>query len=231
MGLFDDFLKNAAKSIDNAIGNGSHQFTDLANKAVKAKEEAIGGNEDINTENNNTTENTNVEEKKIENESVAEALPSREVEAEEYGTPKRKISFSLSQDFIYQDADMDFPISFLYKPGGEDWKDYGFNANNINLYLSENIEIGSIVEEYKEKGTISDSWNLTPLNGKYLFKANKKFYNKVIYIYGFDRDFDNGKNNALIVEYPVDKKGTALESKLMKELDEVANTYTETILN
>ncbi|MBQ8923565.1 MAG: hypothetical protein IJ053_02105 [Lachnospiraceae bacterium] len=43
MGLFDNILKTAAKSIDNAIGNGSHDFTDLANKAFQAKDEAIYG--------------------------------------------------------------------------------------------------------------------------------------------------------------------------------------------
>ena len=43
MGLFDNILKTAAKSIDNAIGNGSHDFPDLANKAVQAKAEAIYG--------------------------------------------------------------------------------------------------------------------------------------------------------------------------------------------
>ena len=43
MGLFDNILKTAAQSIDKAIGNGSHDFTDLANKAFQAKDEAIYG--------------------------------------------------------------------------------------------------------------------------------------------------------------------------------------------
>ncbi|MBQ9609729.1 MAG: hypothetical protein IJV15_09845 [Lachnospiraceae bacterium] len=50
MGFFDNILKTAAKSIDNAIGNGSHDFSDLANKAFQAKEEAIYGTPSGNTD-------------------------------------------------------------------------------------------------------------------------------------------------------------------------------------
>lgn len=83
------------------------------------------------------------------------------------------------------------------------------------------------VEEYKEKGTFSGAIELTPLTGRYYFKAKKKYYEYMMYFYGLDCYEGSWENMGLCMVYPMEYVGTENEKKLMTVLDEVAESYTE----
>lgn len=84
------------------------------------------------------------------------------------------------------------------------------------------------VEEYKNGRKVSGVTDLTPLNGRFYFKAKKEYHGDMIYFYGFDRLGGFWQNNALGVVYPKAYVGTVDETKVMKMLDEIADSYTET---
>lgn len=84
------------------------------------------------------------------------------------------------------------------------------------------------VEEYKRGRTVTGAMDLTPLTGRFYFKAKKEYHGDMVYFYGLDRFDGFWQNNALGVVYPRAYVGTSDEIKVMKMLDEVADSYTET---
>lgn len=111
---------------------------------------------------------------------------------------------------------------------------YAPNKQNIDetakpyvAIFSENFAYQA-VEEYKRGRTVSGATDLTPLNGRFYFKAKKEYHGDMIYFYGLDRFNGFWQNNALGVVYPKSYVGTIDEMKVMKMLDEVAESYTET---
>lgn len=116
-------------------------------------------------------------------------------------------------------------ISMLntYAPNAE----YGDEGSYpyVAVHLDDSV-FGS-VKEYKDTGTFKGAQELTPLSGKFYFKAKKECYNNMMYFYGLDRCDGFWENNGLCVVYPKSYVGTENEVKLMKVLDEVAASYTE----
>ena len=84
------------------------------------------------------------------------------------------------------------------------------------------------VEEYKQSNTFKGAIDLTPLTGRFYFKAKKEYHGDMVYFYGFDRFDGFWQNNAFGVVYPRAYVGTVDETKVIKMFDEVVESYTET---
>ena len=83
------------------------------------------------------------------------------------------------------------------------------------------------VEAFKEKGTFPGAVDLVPLSGKFYFKAKKAYGDNMAYFYGLDRCDGFWINNGLCIVYPKSYVGTEDEIKVMKLLDDVADSYVE----
>lgn len=110
-----------------------------------------------------------------------------------------------------------------YAPGSE----YGEEGSYPYLAIQIDDSVYSAVEEFKEKGTITGALEITPLSGKFYFKAKIDYYGNIMYFYGFDRCDGYWKNSGLCMVYPKAYAGTENESKLLQVLDEAAESYRE----
>lgn len=95
----------------------------------------------------------------------------------------------------------------------------------IAIIMDDEIYCG--MEEFKENGIFSDAIEITPLDGKFYFKAKKEYYGDMMYFYGFDRCEGFWENSALCIVYPISYVGTQNEKTLINVLDEAARSYHE----
>lgn len=110
-----------------------------------------------------------------------------------------------------------------YAPGSE----YGEEGSYPYLAIQVDDSVYMAVEEFKEKGTITGALEMTPLSGKFYFKAKIEYYGDMMYFYGLDRCDGYWENSGLCMVYPKTYVGTENESKLMQILDEAAESYRE----
>ena len=111
-----------------------------------------------------------------------------------------------------------------YAPESE----YGEEGTYPYLSIQLDDSVYMAVEEFKESGTFTGAMELTPLSGKFYFKAKMEYYGYIMYFYGLDRCDDVWENNGLCMVYPKTYVGTENEKKLMQILDEAAESYSET---
>ena len=144
----------------------------------------------------------------------------------------------------YTDSDAEYEVKFFIDKVFESIDSPACEIEMLNAYApnKQNVVPGSkpyvaifsenfayeAVEEYKQSKTVKGAIELTPLNGRFYFKARKEYHGDMIYFYGLDRYDGFWQNNALGVVYPKCYVGTVDETKVMKMLDEVAESYTET---
>lgn len=83
------------------------------------------------------------------------------------------------------------------------------------------------VEEWKESGTVTGAVEITELSGPFYFKARMEYYEYLMYFYALDRCDGYWENNGLCMVYPKEYAGTENEMKLMRVLDEAADSYHE----
>ena len=95
------------------------------------------------------------------------------------------------------------------------------------LAIQMDNEVYCAVEEFKEKGMFTGALELTKLSGKFYFKAKMDYFGYRMYFYGMDRCDCYWINNGLCMVYPIAYVGTEEERKLMRVLDEAAESYRE----
>lgn len=82
------------------------------------------------------------------------------------------------------------------------------------------------IEEYREKETYSEAISFEKADGLFLFKANIKYYDMMMYFYAFEVEKETYTDeHGLCVCYPTEYVGTAEEEKLKSLLDEVAESF------
>ena len=80
-------------------------------------------------------------------------------------------------------------------------------------------------DEFLESGTVADAAEITPLEGKWLFKAKKACSYGMMYFYAFSSKDKELGHSALCMVYPAEYVGTENEAKLMSVLDAAAESF------
>ena len=108
-----------------------------------------------------------------------------------------------------------------YAPDGE----YGEEDSYPYLAIQCDDPVYAAVEEFKEGGAFTGALELTPLSGKFYFKAKMEYFGGLMYFYGMDCYEGYLENQGLCLVYPRTLAGTEAERKLMAMLDEAALSY------
>lgn len=153
-------------------------------------------------------------------------------------------SYHTVEEEEFAEGDSVYAISFRINDAFKEAKSHAAEVMMLNTYAPEDEfgdegeipyvaiqvddDVYEPVEEYKETGTFEGAIDITPLSGKFYFKAKKEYYGNIMYFYGLDRCDGFWENNGLCMVYPKSYVGTENEVKLMRMLDEAAESYTET---
>ena len=151
---------------------------------------------------------------------------SRIVQGTSFGDNDSEYTISFSLDESFKEAKShagEIEMLYTYAPGAE----YGEEDAYPCVAIQMDDKVYTAVSQFKEKGTFAGARELTPLTGRFLFKAKMDYYNYIMYFYGFDRLNGSWENNGLCMVYPKSYAGTANEAKLMRVLDEAAQSYNE----
>lgn len=152
-------------------------------------------------------------------------------------------SYHMAEDEIYGEDDGKYRISFRVNDAFKEAKSHASEVEMLHTYapadeygregevpclamLMDN-KVYYAVEEFKETGTFSGAMELTPLSGRFYFKAKMEYYGDIMYFYGLDRCDGFWENNGLCMVYQKAYVGTEQEKKLMQVLDEAAGSYQE----
>ena len=106
-------------------------------------------------------------------------------------------------------------------------RDYGEEGVRPYVAIQMDNFVYNAVEEFKASKTVKGAIELTPLEGKFYFKAKKAYCDDMMYFYGLDRCNGYWENQGLCLVYPKSYVGTAAEEQLIKMFDELAESYTE----
>lgn len=154
-------------------------------------------------------------------------LPSSHiVEAEEYGDDDSKYRITFRINDAFKEA-MSHAGEVMMLNTYALEEEYGEEGKLPYVAIQIDDGVYCSVEEYKESGTFDGAIEITPLSGKFYFKAKKEYYGDMMYFYGLDRCDGFWENNGLCIVYPKVYVGTENEVKLMRVLDEVAESYNE----
>lgn len=135
-----------------------------------------------------------------------------------------QISFQVNDSFRETQSHAgEVEMLHTYAPGSE----YGEEGSCPYLAMQVDDSVYMAVEEFKEKGTVTGALELTPLSGKFYFKAKIDYYGDIMYFYGLDRCNGSWENSGLCMVYPKAYAGTENEARLMQVLDEAAASYRE----
>lgn len=157
-------------------------------------------------------------------------------------------SFHMAEDEFFGDKKEDggyitYRMSFQVNDAFKEAKSHAAEVEMLHTYAPDSeygqegavpylaIQIDEIVYtavvEYKEKGTFTGAMELTPLSGKFFFRAKVDYYKDIMYFYGIDCCDGIMENSGLCMVYPKAYVGTENEAKLMQVLDEAAESYCE----
>lgn len=150
------------------------------------------------------------------------------------------------EDVVYGDGDSKYRISFKVNDAFKEANSHAGEVEMLNTYAPEDEygeegtypylaiqiddDVYSAVEEFKANGTVTGALDMTKLSGKFYFKAKIKYYDYIMYFYGMDRCDGYWENSGLCMVYPRAYAGTENETKLMKVLDEAAESYCEEMI-
>lgn len=143
----------------------------------------------------------------------------------------------------YGDDDAEYTVSFVIDDSFKELNSGAGEVIMLNVYSPEDDDVENVkypyiaiemdnqiynaVAEYKEKGTFTGAIDLTPLSGRFLFKAKMEYHGNMLYFYGLDRCEGFWENNGLCLVYQKQYVGTEYETTLMRLLDDVAASYKE----
>ncbi len=102
---------------------------------------------------------------------------------------------------------------------------YGEEGTVPYIALQFDDPVFCAVDEYKENGTFEGVIEISPLSGRFLFKAKQEYFNNMMYFYGFEEE--DGFAGLCLV-YPKEMVGTDDEFNLMQVLDEAAESFKQT---
>ena len=108
-----------------------------------------------------------------------------------------------------------------YAPGRE----YGTEGDLPYIARQVDDEVYCPIDEFLESGTVANATEITPLEGKWLFKAKKAYSYGMMYFYAFSSKDEELGHSALCLVYPVEYVGTENETKLMSVLDATAESF------
>lgn len=109
-----------------------------------------------------------------------------------------------------------------YAPNDE----YGEEGNVPYVAVQIDDMVYCAVEQYKESKTFDGAISIEPLEGKFMFKAKRDYYDNMMYFYGFEFENEEYLDQAgLCLVYPKEYIGSENEKKLMQTLDEVAKSF------
>ena len=134
------------------------------------------------------------------------------------------ISFSINDSFKEVESHAGEVIMLNTYAPGDEYEDEG-KIPYVAIQIDDSVY--EPVEEFKNTGTFKGAIEITPLSGKFYFKAKREYCGNIMYFYGLDRCDGFWKNNGLCMVYPKTYAGTENEVKLMRVLDEVAESYSE----
>lgn len=179
-----------------------------------------------------------------QNKKINRPADKAEDHAEEMAEPIVLLpSFHISEDEFYGEGDVKYRVSFRVNDAFKEAKSHAGEVDMLNTYAPEEAYgregscpylalqmddgVYCAVEEFKEKGTFTGVLELTPLTGRFYFKARMEYYQDMMYFYGMDRCEGFWENTGLCMVYPRAYVGTENERRLMRVLDEAAESYQE----
>ena len=110
----------------------------------------------------------------------------------------------------------------VYAYGKEEWTE----ADNPSVSVLTDDRIVEAIEEYKEKGTVSNVLQYEAADGMFLFRAKMEYYGDRIYYYAFEAEREDAEwQLGLCMMYPKEYEDTENEAILKRVLDEVARTF------
>lgn len=200
MGLFDNIAK-IVKQVENSIERNAESAGNISPDEISENPGSI--------------------------EEIIPAPSSRTVEDLAYGDDREyRISFRVNDAFKEAKSHAG-EVEMLYTYAPED--EYGREGTFPYMAIQFDDDVYNPVEEFKETGTFTGALEITPLSGRFYFKAKMEYYEYIMYFYGMDRCDGFCENNGLCMVYPKAYSGTENEKKLMNILDEAADSYNEEI--
>ena len=165
--------------------------------------------------------------------NVTPAKPSVEVRETFFDDDNEvEFTFMLSGDFVqFKSHAMEIDTAFTYEPDLNSSEMLGKPDLN-KPYIFTSMGDGAVyelVEKFKEKGTVNGLIQKFE-NSRLLFKCKTDYYGQVMVLYGMDRG-TIWENCGIALGYNKAIVGTPLEEKLIKILDEAAETYTEKVVS
>lgn len=211
MGLFDAITKvvNTANQIKDFVDDNKDLKENLSQKL-----DQVTGNASKPVQTANQSD------------KLVMATTFHQVSSEAYGDDDReyKITFMLNDSFKEADSHAgEVEMLNTYAPDSDEGEEGALPYFAVQMDDS----VYSAVDEFKKTGSIKNALEVTPLNGKFYFKAKINYFGNVMYFYGLDRCGGFWENNGLCMVYEKSMMGTEDEKKLMKVLDEIADTYCE----
>lgn len=204
-GVFDDVKK--AKD----LGDVFDSVKDAVNKSSDKKEEK-----------------NSVDSKKdaVNKDAIKLANSKHWVETTEYCDDDKEYQVKFMIDDTFKEADShaaELVMLNTYSPNSE----YGEEGKRPYVGILMDDFVYESVEEFKNSKTVKGAIELSPLNGKFFFKAKKEYYGDMMYFYGLDRCDGMWENNGLCLVYQKSYVGTPDEEQLIKMFDELAESYVE----
>lgn len=149
----------------------------------------------------------------------------------EDGETEIEYSFMLSGDFVWRRSSAaEVDALFVYAPNYSENEDkVDFNTTPYIFVSGGDDTVYTLVERFKEEGT-TDGLIEKYENRQLLFKCRTDYYGQIMVLYGMDRG-TIWENSGIALVYNKAVAGTPLEEKLVKILDEAAETYTEKAVN
>lgn len=184
-------------------------------KIIKAMDTAA--NNEMHREENNTM---------AVGEDIVLASSSHIVEDDVYGNGDSvyHVCFQLNDTFKEAKSHAgEIELLNTYAPADE----YGQEGTYPYLAIQLDDAVYHAVAEFKKSGTFTGALDITPLEGKFYFKAKMNYYQHMMYFYGLDRCDGFWENNGLCIVYPKSYAGTENEIRLMQVLDKAAESYQE----
>ena len=183
-------------------------------KAVKSNEfgEVVNS---VKAVKNVITENNVKEERNVKS---VELLS--EVHYDEY------IGYGYMVDKAFKPADShagEVALLCTYAPHAE----YGEEGVRPYIAVLNDDDVYCAVEEYKESNTFDGAISIESVDGIFLFKAKREYYEDMMYFYGFELDDEEAywSKAGLCLVYSKEYVGKKEEEKLMQVLDEAAKSF------
>lgn len=164
--------------------------------------------------------------------------PSREVKDTLYDDDNGKdvqieYSFMLSKDFVDSATNAgEIDYVAVYAPDCEyEFCPYDIGMSAFIVSSAPENEIYDMIDKYKHSGAPNDVYSfekVSDMGSKVYFRACAVVRGSVYYFYAMDRGISYN-NNYIGVMYEKTLHGTALEKKMMSEVDEAVRSYKESL--